>query len=654
MSKKKKNNTPIKSGEKPKTIALSALRKEFDLEPEPESTASTDANSNYLNPTDYFINPYTFIPVSGAKPRGKVMEEGDKTGLIECSIEIKSPTFIPNTTKKFIETVNVKNERNGNVSQEDHPFYEFYSYDDLSELENTDRAKPENPVIPGSELRGMVRNIYEQLTNSCFLEVDEDNWPYKRTPQPKEPVVLKYQNDKWHMYTSSRPVKISTDIIDQLGRNPATRLNQGDRLDITGNGNNMNVIKNPQGQYTIHLTGIIQMNRNRKNHQLAYKDEVSGNEIELDDAVINRFEKVVDSYCNKKINKKGDWQLYESYRAMYKAKKTILAYVDSLSRPTYLSPSCMTKEFFVNTIDKILCSQAEHNKCNDPSDLCPACSLFGMIGDKDSNASRVRFTDTSCYENVTFMDEVVLPILATPKISATEFYLKEPEIKDHNGNAIKAAMWNYDYCTNYRDMGRNNPPQYIKKDSSAGYVPQIMGRKVYWHGSFKGDNNIEKRDMNCSVRPIDVGGIFRFRVYFENATEAELKKLIFALSLNNKGVHKIGKGKPIGMGDVIVSVDSVRYRKYEFSGEKTLTVSDVPDAQLAKTVFEEKGIVKDILAYTMPLSENETALVTYPSARDGTGKIYEWFGKNRGTTIQRPTIDQTLPNIRKAKALRKN
>ena len=138
---------------------------------------------------DYFINPYTFIPIPDKAPAREDIAntKGDLTGFIECSMEIKSPTFIPNTTERF------------STETEEHYKYDFYSYEDLSK-KDFPTEPPKHPVIPGSEIRGMIRNVYEQLTNSCFPVVDENNWPYKRTNEPKKPYLLKWENNSWILY----------------------------------------------------------------------------------------------------------------------------------------------------------------------------------------------------------------------------------------------------------------------------------------------------------------------------------------------------------------------------------------------------------------------------------------------------------------------
>ncbi|MBR3789347.1 MAG: hypothetical protein IKJ86_05105, partial [Clostridia bacterium] len=141
-------------------------------------------------PQEPFVNPYSFIQLSKNEPSRKAVEKGEYTGKISCKLEVKSPVFIPNTSFDYKES--------------EHKHNVFYSYSDLSnEKSLTDEIrKPQNPVIPGSEIRGMIRNVYEQLTNSCFSEVDEFNLPYKRTNEPKELCIMCWDEAEkvWKLY----------------------------------------------------------------------------------------------------------------------------------------------------------------------------------------------------------------------------------------------------------------------------------------------------------------------------------------------------------------------------------------------------------------------------------------------------------------------
>jgi hypothetical protein len=213
-------------------------------------------------------------------------------------------------------------------------------------------------------------------------------------------------------------------------------------------------------------------------------------------------------------------------------------------------------------------------------------------------------------------------------------------------------MWNYDYMiTSYKKRGSDTI--YNRRT----YDPTLAGRKVYWHGDFAGpytgdkDGNTHTK-FNCTVKPLEKG-VFKFNVYFEDLTETELNDLVFTLRLNGEGLHKIGKGKPLGMGSIKIDINTVKYRKYSLSGDE-IKVSYKNDNALPNYMKEMKKdfAVKKILEYTKPLSEKEAALVAYPTNQGG-DKIYEWFVENRRKSIQEPTIKETLPKLGENKIMTK-
>jgi CRISPR-associated protein (TIGR03986 family) len=701
---------------------------------------------------DYFINPYAFIEIPKENPKRKSVERGEKTGFIECSIEITedSPVFIPNTTKYFDTGIT------------DHYFYEFYSYDDLSGKDKSELKEPAEPVIPGSEIRGMVRNIYEQLTNSCFLEVDENNLPYKRTPLPKKAALMKYDGKNWVLYynvddeekiksidtkrlfcedsfiaidgrtenewftglkfngidSEKKPLYIYEK--DRRDRNqPKYKIGETAYLQIDGhsriksiskervngfvnheitikkkstlkaktkksdNGKYRETIayeysgtnykwgdvifaktaksgivedfakppktvpgcdKDESGTPVKYMLHMVPMMGTKKYFSL-YRDDTTGlQSLTLNNEAVDRFENVIKSYIDDKVNIIGKNEdkikFYKQYYEMFKSgKKTLLVYIDNSK--TYISPSCMTKEYFVNKISDILKNQSEHDKCMDINKLCPACRLFGMIGKLGSNSGRVRVCDTHYFdkETIKFESETVLPILGTPRISATEFYLQKP---DKN-----ALMWNYDYWVEQYESKKE------KKDLiTHPYMPSLAGRKVYWHGKlFEDDGSRNNMNMRCTVRPINKG-IFKFKVYFEDLSECEFNNLIFCLNLNDEKecMHKIGKGKPIGMGSIKVTVDKIYYAIYSFDEKENKITANYVKKEIPKPDFSQNIFAEQILCYTKPMPDDKADYIAYPlpkrNQRDrDEPKIFEWFSKNRGISVQTPTIIKRLPSI---------
>lgn len=286
-----------------------------------------------------FVNPYNFIPLDPQeKKQISKADERDKKfyGEIKYTLTTKTPLFIPNTSSDDAFKMNhgIEDEK------ERHKNQDFFSYKDLSKVKESTANNPPEPIIPGSEVRGMFRSNYEILTNSCASVVDEDMW--EKTPEKKRP-------------------------------------------------------------------------------------------------------KTIDNYF----------------------------------------------------------------PCGKSKQLCPACSLFGVLRDENPNVSRVRFTDlkgvkledySSVYEKI-----YTLPFLASPR-------------------------------------------KYLK------------GRKYYPHQ--KNVNLIynNKRDKkNVTIRPLKANKKFNGIIYFDGVSRDELDTLIYLVNCDALHGYKLGRGKPLGLGSVQTKITSVEY-----------------------------------------------------------------------------------------------
>ncbi|MFB6274144.1 MAG: TIGR03986 family CRISPR-associated RAMP protein [Salinibacter sp.] len=87
----------------------------------------------------------------------------------------------------------------------------------------------------------------------------------------------------------------------------------------------------------------------------------------------------------------------------------------------------------------------------------------------------------------------------------------------------------------------------------------IRGHKLYWHDWREGDRSIPKDPEASSTqktqfKPVDSGVRFSWRLDFENLSGAELGALCWALhpqgDPEKEYYHKLGMGKPLGMGSV--------------------------------------------------------------------------------------------------------
>ncbi|WP_373731892.1 TIGR03986 family type III CRISPR-associated RAMP protein [Bacteroides heparinolyticus] len=614
---------------------------------------------------DYFINPYTFVPIENKEPErlatGNI--EGGLSGYIECSLTTESSVFIPNTSKKFHYL--------GNNAE--HYFYEFFSYEDLGDKdESIPEKEPRYPRIPGSEIRGMVRNVYEQLSNSCLSVIDEKNILHKRTVRPKKAGLWNRTNNE--LYEAKRAMLRIRKEVEPGHLIEAKQYRCGDKVYIKVSNQTYGEWKDKRGKgekdrnrnlktpYVEHIQRqpaagyeeayiLLGNHFSRKHHASAIYGK--GKCVKtLDTGDISRFEEVLDLYQEK------DEKVYREYRKAYENNPLIPVFYEEIGKVMYLSPAMIGKEVFGSTVSDILQERHQkHQPCDGSVGWCPACRLFGMMGKTGkgakSTASRLRFTDSEVIPDPKFDSPRVLDILGVPHYSATEFYMERP--------AKEANIWNYDY---YVNENREVKPCKGK----------LRGRKVYWIGKdrlgdceeaakmsenyFKASDE-DKRNliqnkqlkMRAAVRGLKLGNSTSFRVFFECISEEELSGLLFALCFyhDKDAFHRIGRGKPYGMGLVRIQVENICLRKYRYEESSGLVSGDFVPEELEKYTLPDtyKKNAEHILRYAKSLSPSDGAKVFYPycSKEDGgteESKVYDWFVENRGS-MNRPKIQKELP-----------
>lgn len=130
-----------------------------------------------------FLNPYNFV--STTAPEQSVDAESQSgathTGYLECQLITRTPLAIPDVENKTTSMAHGK----------EHDVYPFMSIDG-------------EYVIPGSSIRGVIRSIYETVTNSCMVTVAGDDVITARTEATKAflPGILKRDKEGWKLYAA--------------------------------------------------------------------------------------------------------------------------------------------------------------------------------------------------------------------------------------------------------------------------------------------------------------------------------------------------------------------------------------------------------------------------------------------------------------------
>lgn len=671
-----------------------------------------------------FVNPYNFVKLGKEcvrKPRSEWFgDTGLLTGSIECSMSLKTPLALPDhspTSPAEIEKTPVYNERHEKIG--DHLTYPFVSIDGTT------------PFIPGSELRGMVRNVYETVTNSC-MSVFDDSPLIGRSNEPKAPGILIMDADgNWVLYDTQMF------LVDTFGVHGAptysiTGAGSAKHIDTTvgnkrtGDTVSFNVgtpyhrayvgtyaedLDDSAAKYEgILLLGEWGLNRNRRHHShiLSTSARHMKNPRIVDGSAVENLEKVLDCYRNKnaKVNQcdTGDHSGYADYHiqetgtpVFYSCVKTI---VDGKTVDRYhFAPAMLSREVYYSTLSDIAgdyapCAdilerkrktgnkaEAEHELNRKNAPICPACALFGMI-DKDgcSFGSSVRFSDALCVSDFDFnrdSEQVTLKELSGPKITSSEMYLEKPVLVERYYDRESREMrtkpsgevtrtWNFEYL-------RKHNKDVVER---IAYAPALRGRKFYFHNKRAAESSQPYSTNEISERNITVRLIkkaeFGFTVFFENISPLQLKQLIWCIAPKGKDVekerdlcHKLGMGKPIGLGSVKTEIREVRLRSYDpkscrYADSRSDEYSKPSDAEGLFSIEGANGkkklppTVKAMIAFLDFDSIDEDTLISYPIGDNGgagatSQTSMQWFvgnkqmpGKGTGTD---PCYDQVLPTV---------
>lgn len=550
--------------------------------------------------------PYNFVPLPekvvtvnrDEVPTHDQYAHSHHTGHIACTLLTKSPLYIrgPLTPIEFrLQSEQEKKEKDG----ERIPLKEKIVHKPDFFYTN-EKSKDDEPVIPGSSLRGMLRILVEILSYSkittvsqqklCYRAVADQTLGrnYRRTiANSKAGYIIKQQNggfaiqpaeivngrtffkiadetlqrhlpDFMPMYCYDKEGKLirengkpkkNEDYISQYLRSnssssdklwfkPPQRRNRNDRL--------IEVVRDiaTSKQGNDYFPGVI-----------VYSGFIDG----------KKKHTLVTARSNSKSIKISP-QLVEDYREsltdfqkMKPFDKQNGCLVDS--KPIFYLEENGKVVWFGHTPNfRIAFQQSNHTAT--PLDFVPkllrkeedidlAEAIFGFTKKNDAYASRVFVTDARLepdQEEIWFSeqpDHMIRPhILASPKPTAFQHYL------------VQTSPDQADTLKHY-----NSEPE---------QETVIRGHKLYWHKGEVTSNDIEECAENTQensaqakekedtqhtlIKPLRAGLRFHFRIYFENLSDMELGALLWALKLPGESrenyCHNLGMGKPYGMGAV--------------------------------------------------------------------------------------------------------
>lgn len=299
----------------------------------------------------------------------------------------------------------------------------------------------------------------------------------------------------------------------------------------------------------------------------------------------------------------------------------------------YFAPSQFSRTVFIQKPKDIL-QKMKYSSCSKKQEMCEACNLFGMVGlgkDADAISGKVRFGDAVCDDENCFDKYYVLPVLGSPRLSSFEFYLKNK-------------------TGSYKTVTDKHSDHMLEPIAPDEINTVIAGRKFYWHHKGKNIKRDDKKAIEIAKKAIEsgktefsssdnccelvkAGSHFTFDIYFDEITEAQLKKLVFALNFgenteNSPLCHKIGHGKPIGLGSAKIIVNNIFTREFV---DNKYCLSDMtnyfssPRKEELFNLAEYNQILKVVNMDTI-----DSKLISYPYTSPDS-EAFKWFADNRET-----------------------
>ncbi len=623
-----------------------------------------------------FVNPYNFVPLQKSCSRNEV-EKGTLTGVIEYSLLTKTPMFIPDTNEVDVEAVE-KQKENRETVKVNHYKYKFFSYGDGV------------PVIPGSEMRGMIRSNYEILTNSCLSGIDDKSVLSKRTDEVFKAGLIKKNGNKYDLYEADDCLlraelrngqlvynwvndeshwrkKYYANVDDMFDEGQKVYFRYQERIrDGRVKGKPLALEVQCEEDASKQIGYVIMgedgpKQKDRQGHTLKTqkhcchiftlrKKKKGGDRLDLINGKIQTEEVLISSNVDINILDKNLTQyknngksIYEKYAEQWKEFKECRAegeyfpvyYSEIGNGIVFLSPACITREVYKTKIEDLI---KEHKTCDGKEGLCSACALFGMLNDGVNSISRIRITDMYVNKNTVtngyYEEEVSIRPLSTPKLNNMEFYMKRP-----NENAW---FWTYDY---YVD---NSGKIHVLKNEDK----EINGRKIYWHNMSVNLDSItaKKDDLNKSIKPLKAKIGFTGKVYFENTTERELEQLIYVLNggdfdfetsiEDKKHGYKLGAAKPLGLGSVALKVDKVMLREVKVDDTEHKVIISEKMCDKLESALDEKKLFNEEVMYAFKKITDFDAVtgmnISYPVIDpDRENKGFEWFCKKNHISLNR-------------------
>ncbi len=380
----------------------------------------------------------------------------------------------------------------------------------------------DNIKIPGSSLRGMIRSLLEIVTYSKLNYVDTKRRFYYRWVAGSFSTLRKYYAKKMKGVQGGYLSFNTQD--DEYFITPAKSMNGKTFTKFRDNSKQFKYEKQYNGSWKV-WSGMIQ---GKKHNWIINKPDLSIKKIFLSKRDLNcyindenrNFIFEIDNEKKGLLEMANDHTLFPNGVPIFynKLKNLVLLFGH-------------TKNFRIPYLKTINNHIPENLSSDQITDMTEA-----LFGKKNQWQTRIFFEDADLLPNQDniFLKESSPKILTSPKPTCFQHYLEQPNKSDKN----KIKHWD---------------------DSNI----KIRGRKLYWHRNPPmkesetswSEGSILIDTQHIKIKPLRKDLNFTSRIRFENLSKIELGALLFVLNLPNNCFHKIGMGKPLGLGSIHIKTE---------------------------------------------------------------------------------------------------
>lgn len=498
-----------------------------------ESTKPVAVPYNFVSLPKQVIPAEFFEPDSGKDMKDlykqHVLTNGKNSGYIAIDILTQTPLFIGGNV--------VKKKENGEEYQE------FFGGND-------------NPIIPGSSLKSMIKQVLKIVTASgfkaynsesgvgdfedrrlfyrdvgniksdyhkCMVRSERDGGKWTSKPQASAGFIIKTVNNEFYVVNAKFKTLNYKEFPHLEHKNGKVGIDWSD-------------------EYVDIHTG--QMQKKSSFIRILKPTSFFKGQVELPKEVIENYG--YDYIYNRyPVNKEAINLLDVDENCVGKKGEAAKKYT-GCSDVTYVVP-CFYKikngkvqhfghgRFYRIPYDK---SIAEHLTKELEEQKRVVDLTESILGRSRDWAGRVSFSEAHLCNNPKWCECSKPQPLMSPKPTSYQFYLQQ-DTKNLNSGL------------NHWDSPNAS----------------IRGYKLYWHqpiskaNSWKSPSNKEEDKLSKYIQPIDSGMTFQSRIYFNNLSDIELGALLLTLNLDRlepdtvadekKSIsYKLGKGKSIGLGSI--------------------------------------------------------------------------------------------------------